>query len=74
MFPMDLGPQISGVMVRNLELTSPVLHNFSNGSSLSRFEWFPVLILPKFSMIPPFGFSFTNDPLLFSQFSGQIHQ
>ena len=28
----------------------------------SKFEWFPLWILPKFSVIPPFGFSATTDP------------
>ena len=29
----------------------------------SKFEWSPLWILPKFSAIPPFGFSVTTDPL-----------
>ena len=29
----------------------------------SKFEWSPLRILPKFSAIPPFGFSVTTDPL-----------
>ena len=28
----------------------------------SKFEWSPLWILPKFSVIPPFGFSVTIDP------------
>ena len=28
----------------------------------SKFEWFPLWILPKFSAISPFGFSVTTDP------------
>ena len=28
----------------------------------SKFEWSPLWILPKFSLIPPFGFSVTTDP------------
>ena len=28
----------------------------------SKFKWSPLWILPKFSLIPPFGFSVTTDP------------
>ena len=29
---------------------------------LSKFDWSPLWILPKFPVIPPFGFSVTTDP------------
>ena len=32
----------------------------------SKFEWSPFWILPKFSVIPPFGFPVTTDPLFCS--------
>ena len=49
-------------MTFNIPAPPPPYHMSSFSKLPSKFEWSHLWILPKFSAIPPFGFSVTTDP------------